>query len=89
MKLLPGAVITVLGILRIDLAIVSWRTKNPNSNGQNTLKWSLPYEMIIVLKEGTELEGPPAFSYRYILSDECECEYTASLRAGRDESWPA
>lgn len=44
----PGGVITVLGIPRIDLSIVSWRASHPTFKGKNTLKWSLPYEMIIV-----------------------------------------
>jgi hypothetical protein len=37
----------VLGIPRIDLAIVSWRTRNAASRPE-ALEWDLPYEMIIV-----------------------------------------
>jgi hypothetical protein len=38
-----GDCLRVLGIPRLDLALVSWRTRNKNS-----LSWNLPYEIIVV-----------------------------------------
>ena len=37
----------MLGIPRVDLALVDWRSKNKN-DPRNPLTWNLPYEMIIV-----------------------------------------
>ncbi|MBI1822488.1 MAG: hypothetical protein HYR79_12340 [Nitrospirae bacterium] len=37
----------VLGIPRIDLALVSWRSSHSQSKPE-TLKWNLPYEIIVV-----------------------------------------
>lgn len=42
-----GAKITVLGIPRISLNLISYRLQNPN-NVPDILDWNLPYEMIIV-----------------------------------------
>jgi hypothetical protein len=39
----------VLGIPRIDLAIVSWRTHNATTN-PDAFTWNLPYEIIIAGK---------------------------------------
>jgi hypothetical protein len=39
-----GGCILVLGIPRVDLALVSWRIRH----GGDALRWSLPYEIIIV-----------------------------------------
>jgi len=39
-----GQCILVLGIPRVDLALVSWRIRH----GGDALRWSLPYEMIVV-----------------------------------------
>jgi hypothetical protein len=38
-----GDCLRVLGIPRLDLALVSWRAKH-----QNSLTWNLPYEIIVV-----------------------------------------
>jgi hypothetical protein len=42
-----GATLTVMGMPRIDLAIVSWRTRNAATHPK-ALTWNLPYEMIVV-----------------------------------------
>ena len=42
-----GTVLHVLGIPRIDLALVSWRGRNAEVN-PGALTWHLPYEVIIV-----------------------------------------
>jgi hypothetical protein len=49
----------LLGIPRIDLALVSWRTKEASRPGgnQEVLKWGLPYEIIVVGYYGTLDEG--------------------------------
>lgn len=39
-----GECILVLGIPRVDLALVSWRIRH----GGDALRWSLPYEIIVV-----------------------------------------
>jgi hypothetical protein len=39
-----GECILVLGIPRVDLALVSWRIRH----GGDALRWSLPYEIIAV-----------------------------------------
>jgi hypothetical protein len=44
-RLKPGECMRVLGTPRIDLALVSWRLRN---GAQDVLRWSLPYEMIVV-----------------------------------------
>ncbi len=41
-----GDCLHVLGIPRVDLALVSWRVKNA-ANRPGALTWSLPYEMIV------------------------------------------
>jgi hypothetical protein len=46
-NLKKGDKLHVLGIPRIDLALVSWRAKNAKSR-PDVLSWSLPYEIIIV-----------------------------------------
>lgn len=43
----PGDCLRVLGIPRIDLALVSWRAKNAKSRPE-VLQWNLPYEIIVV-----------------------------------------
>jgi len=47
-KLAVGKRLTVLGIPRIDLALVSWRVANKDVEGE-PLTWNLPYEMIVWL----------------------------------------
>lgn len=42
-----GGCLHVLGIPRIDLALVSWRARNAKSR-PDALRWSLPYEIIVV-----------------------------------------
>ena len=42
-----SACLRVLGIPRIDLALVSWRVKN-RSDERDPLNWNLPYEIIVV-----------------------------------------
>ncbi len=42
-----GDCLHVLGLPRIDLALVSWRAQNSKKN-PDVLNWSLPYEIIIV-----------------------------------------
>ena len=42
-----GDCFRVLGIPRLDLALVSWRARNSQSN-PDVLSWNLPYEMIVV-----------------------------------------
>jgi hypothetical protein len=49
-----GDTLTVMGMPRIDLAIVSWRTRNASA-GPEALTWNLPYEMIIVGVYGDEV----------------------------------
>lgn len=46
-NLKKGDKLHVLGIPRIDLALVAWRAKNAK-NRPEVLKWSLPYEIIVV-----------------------------------------
>ncbi|MCL5422847.1 MAG: hypothetical protein M1461_10325 [Nitrospirae bacterium] len=46
-KLGKGKKLHVLGIPRIDLALVSWRVSNAKSRPE-VLDWSLPYEIIVV-----------------------------------------
>ncbi len=48
-KLKRGATMHVLGIPRIDLALVAYRVENANKN-QEMLEWNLPFEMTIVAK---------------------------------------
>lgn len=43
-SLKPGDCMLVLGIPRIDLALVSWRIRH----GGDALRWSMPYEIIVV-----------------------------------------
>lgn len=44
-----GDCLVVLGMPRISLALVQWRTANAkNTKYQDVLSWNLPYEMIIV-----------------------------------------
>jgi hypothetical protein len=38
----------VLGIPRLDLALVSWRTSEASKGRTEVLDWNLPYEMIVV-----------------------------------------
>lgn len=42
-----GSCLQVLGIPRVDLALVSWRVKNHN-DPRKPLTWNLPYEIIVV-----------------------------------------
>lgn len=42
-----GDCLRVLGMPRLDLALVSWRTRNAKTN-PDVLTWNLPYEMIVV-----------------------------------------
>jgi hypothetical protein len=42
-----GDTLTVMGMPRIDLAVVSWRTRNATTRPE-ALSWNLPYEMIVV-----------------------------------------
>lgn len=42
-----GGCLHVLGIPRIDLALVSWRARNAKAR-PDALRWSLPYEIIVV-----------------------------------------
>ena len=46
-KLHKGDTLHVLGVPRIDLALVSYRTKNAKTT-PGILNWNLPYEMLIV-----------------------------------------
>jgi hypothetical protein len=46
-NLKKGDTLTVMGMPRIDLAIVSWRARNAGTRPE-ALNWNLPYEMIIV-----------------------------------------
>ena len=46
-KIGPGGKLHVLGIPRIDLALVSWRTQHAQQV-PGVLNWNLPYEMVIV-----------------------------------------
>jgi hypothetical protein len=43
-----GKRLHALGLPRIDLALVDWRVENPEFMGEETLKWNLPYEIIVV-----------------------------------------
>jgi hypothetical protein len=47
MKKKKGGTLTVLGIPRIDLALVAWRVEHGDGDPR-VLDWNLPYEMIIV-----------------------------------------
>jgi len=42
-----GSELHVVGIPRVDLAIISWRVRNAESRPE-ALEWGLPYEMIVV-----------------------------------------
>jgi hypothetical protein len=42
-----GQKITLLGIPRVSLALVDWRLNHPG-NGNERLKWNLPYELVIL-----------------------------------------
>lgn len=42
-----GTVLHVLGIPRIDLALVSWRARNAETHPE-ALTWNLPYEVLVV-----------------------------------------
>ncbi len=42
-----GDCLRVLGMPRIDLALVSWRAQNAKTR-PDVLSWNLPYEMIVV-----------------------------------------
>ena len=42
-----GDVLHVLGIPRIDLAVVSWRARSADAHSE-ALQWNLPYEIIVV-----------------------------------------
>jgi hypothetical protein len=46
-----GQCVTLLGIPRLDLALVSWRAGHAKSNPA-ALKWSFPYEMVAVAVSG-------------------------------------
>lgn len=47
--LTKGAKLHVIGIPRIDLALVSWRTQNFKKLKQpEILQWNLPYEIVVV-----------------------------------------
>jgi hypothetical protein len=46
-NLKKGAILHVLGLPRIDLALVSWRTKHADERPE-VLDWNLPYEIIVV-----------------------------------------
>ncbi|HEY3130679.1 MAG TPA: hypothetical protein VGL91_14580 [Acidobacteriota bacterium] len=41
----------VLGVPRIDLALVSWRVKNAKTK-PDVLTWNLPYEIVVVAAYG-------------------------------------
>ena len=46
-SLQPGQCLHMIGIPRVDLALVSWRLNHSNDERYpNVLKWSLPYEVI-------------------------------------------
>jgi hypothetical protein len=45
--LTKGQRLRVLGMPRLDLALVSWRVKNAKTRPE-VLTWRLPYEMLIV-----------------------------------------
>jgi len=47
-KMHKGGHLTVLGIPRIDLALVAWRAEHGKTDRPEVLDWNLPYEMIIV-----------------------------------------
>ena len=47
-KLHKGGHLHVLGIPRIDLALVAWRAEHGMKERPEVLDWNLPYEMIIV-----------------------------------------
>lgn len=48
-KLGKGDCRVVLGIPRVDLALVSWRVDQAENHGnKDPLSWSLPYEMVVV-----------------------------------------
>lgn len=42
-----GKVLHVLGIPRIDLALIHWRSQHATEQPE-VLKWNLPYEIIVV-----------------------------------------
>jgi hypothetical protein len=52
-NLAKGSCLSVLGIPRIDLAVISWRTHNAKAR-PGVLNWTLPYEMVIVAAQQTE-----------------------------------
>lgn len=45
----------VLGIPRINLSLVSWRTRNRTTRPE-VMRWNLPYEMIIAAVYDDDLE---------------------------------
>jgi hypothetical protein len=48
-QLNEGVCMKVLGIPRVDLALVSWRIEHKdNPDFPDALRWSLPYEIIAV-----------------------------------------
>jgi hypothetical protein len=51
-----GSCLSVLGIPRIDLAVISWRTHNARTR-PGVLTWTLPYEMVIVAAQRTDCSG--------------------------------
>jgi hypothetical protein len=51
-KLKSGGCMHVLGIPRINLALVSWRTHHAKQKPE-VLDWSLPYELVIIGYYGT------------------------------------
>lgn len=54
------ATLVVMGMPRIDLALVSWRARNAD-NRPEALTWNLPYEMIVVgVYEDPEARAVPA-----------------------------
>jgi hypothetical protein len=54
-----GDEMTVLGIPRLDLAVVSWRTRNAATHPE-ALTWNLPYEIIVVGLYGANDARKPA-----------------------------
>jgi hypothetical protein len=47
LKLHKGGHLVILGIPRIDLALVAWRAEHLNERPE-VADWNLPYEMIVV-----------------------------------------
>lgn len=50
-----GQCVTLLGIPRLDLALVSWRVGHAKSNPE-ALKWSFPYEIVAVAAPGAPVD---------------------------------